>query len=104
MATEILPTQATNTPKLPPFFRLNAAYAVSEGADSEDLINDVACLLEGVDAIMQTLIDGLSEKDSQMCANLKDAVALLFSAKYQTEMAKNAAMASLRRVNAAVEA
>lgn len=78
------------------FFKLNATYTVGSDAQAEELIDDMACLLTGVEAILQTLIDGLSDEGSQMRSNMKDATALLFSAQYQTEMARNAACAALQ--------
>lgn len=71
------------------FFSLNGTYLIDPDVSATDLINDIPCLLEASEGGIQTVIDGLSDEGSQMAANLKDAVRLLFGVLYQIEMVSN---------------
>lgn len=71
------------------FFSLHGTYLVAPEAKTGDLTNDAACLLEASKAGVQALIDGIGDQASQMAANPKDAVALLFGVLYQLEMVGN---------------
>lgn len=82
-------TDETDTRKPQEFFSINGTYLIAPDVRSIDLVNDVACILEASRAGIQAVIDGISDQGSQMAANPKDAVALLFGVLYQIEMIGN---------------
>lgn len=76
------------------FFSLNGSYTVAEGTSPQTLLEDAGCLAECVDGALQALIDGLSSDGSQLQANPKDAVKILFGVMYQVQMMGNLAGAA----------
>ena len=87
-------TKIVTEPQAREFWNLGAEYQIAPGAKARDLLTDAGCLLEASLAVVQALIDGLGDQGSQMSANPKDAVALLFGVLYQLEMTKNLVNAS----------
>ena len=74
---------------------LNGSYIIARDTTADDMINDAACLLEASTATIQTIIDGISDKGSQMTANAsKDVPRMLFGVLYQLEMVGNLANAA----------
>lgn len=73
------------------FFSINATYLIDPSSSQVDLQNDIGCLLDAIEAAAQTVIDGLSDPGSDMVANLKDAVALLYGTLYQIRMVRGIA-------------
>lgn len=80
--------------KAQPFLSINASYVVAEGAESADLLADVACMADCAEGALQALIDGLSSEGSQLQANPKDVVRMLFGVLYQVQMMANLAGAA----------
>lgn len=76
------------------FFRINGRYIVASGAEPGDLLDDIGCLSECAEAGLQALVDGISNEGSQMAANPKDAVRLLYGVLYQVQMMANLAAAA----------
>ncbi len=74
------------------FLSLNARYCIDPSSEAGELACDAGCLLEGVIHTIQAVIDGMSDKTSDMAANAERQVpCMLFGIKYQLEMVKNIA-------------
>lgn len=69
---------------------INGQYTIAPGTTADDMLNDVGCLLEASTAIIQAVIEGMSDQESQMTANAsKDVPRMLFGVLYQLEMVRN---------------
>ncbi|MBE1159638.1 hypothetical protein [Dyella acidiphila] len=72
------------------FFSLNGRYCIDPSSKPTDLASDASCLLDGVIQTVQAVIDGMSNKGSQMSADAhKQVPAMLFGVLFQLEMVKN---------------
>ena len=69
------------------FLSLNANYYIDPENKAADLAFDASCILEGLAATVQCLVDGLSDEKSPMSASTStQVVAMLYNVGYQLEM------------------
>jgi len=74
---------------------INGRYTISPATTREQMLNDVGCLLESSRAVIDAVIDGMSNEGSQMAANAsKDVPRMLYGVLYQLEMVGNLAAAA----------
>lgn len=85
---------ATEQQDVRTFFQINGRYVVAPDSAPDDLLNDIGCLAECAEAGLQAVVDGISDEGSQMAANPKDAVRLLYGVLYQVQMMANLAGAA----------
>ncbi|WP_243049337.1 hypothetical protein [Dyella sp. RRB7] len=79
----------SNTAIADEFFTLNGRYLIDPSSAAKDLAIDASCLLDGVIHTVHAIIDGLSDKGSDMTANVQRQVpAMLYGLVYQLEMAQ----------------
>jgi hypothetical protein len=80
------------------FFSLNGRYVVASETSVEDMLNDIACLLDSAKTILQVVIDGMRDENSEMATNAsRDVPSLMYSALHQLEMVGNLAEACFYR-------
>jgi hypothetical protein len=94
MADGDIKTSTNSAAEAPTFFSINGTYVVGPGTTQEDMLNDIGCLASCADAGLQAVIDGIGDSGSQMAANPKDAVALLFGVMHHVKMMANLANAA----------
>lgn len=73
-----------------PLLSINGDYLIAPSTTSEDMLNDVGCLLEAAMATIDSINDGLQEEGSQMAAEAsRNVPRMLYGVLYQLEMVKN---------------
>lgn len=90
----------------PPVFELNARYYVQPGAKASDVSFDAACIHEGLEEILQTVLARIDDHEGDESFT-KQMSALVFSALYLARLASgmsNAASAISSRESRLLEA
>lgn len=83
-----------------PFLSINGAYTIAPGTTSEEMLNDVGCLLEAAIATIDSINDGLQDEGGQMAAEAsRNVPRMLYGVLYQLEMARNLAAAAFVPAN-----
>jgi len=69
---------------------INGRYTIAPETTSADMLNDVHCLLESADAVVDAVIEGMEDEGGQMIANAHQMVPrMLYGVRYQLEMVRN---------------
>lgn len=81
-------------------FSLNGRYTIAPETTAANMLNDVGCLLESVDTVIEAVIDGLEDEGGQMIVDAHRMVPrMLYGVRYQLEMVRNMVNASFPRVD-----
>lgn len=79
-------------------FALNGRYTIAQGTTAANMLNDVGCLLESANAVIEAVIDGMEDEGSQMTADAHRMVPrMLYGVMYQLEMVRGMVSASFPR-------
>lgn len=76
-------------PKARELFSINGTYLIAPSTTSRDLTNDIPCLLECVEAIVETVMDAANEPDGQTYSNPRQVARLMYGASYLLEMVQS---------------
>ena len=79
---------------------LNGRYTIAPETTFDNMLNDVHCLLESADAVVEAVMDGMEDEGGQMIADAHRMVPrMLCGVRYQLEMVRNLVAAAHVAVN-----
>lgn len=71
------------------FWSLGGKYTIDPKTSSQEMANDVGCLLMTARAAVDAVIEACNNTDGQLYANPKDMANLLYGAIFHMEMVDN---------------
>lgn len=79
--------------------KLSGEYLIADDSTADDLLNDIACWVEGINATLNLAAMGLSDKQSDLYANADQVGGMLFNAYYLSDMVLAAVAAAHARLD-----